>query len=329
MDLPKFDIDVDEKVNDGRQRLRRVMRKVPTVMCMAMGILMVVYGLVRMLFVDGYDEIDNKFITNVIMIVGGVFLTLYWRRSLIRAIGIFAISLGLSRIAIFSDQIQNGNIVTVIPCCILMLIAIALVLTGISFAMGKAVRRKAMMFTTLLMLGLNLIYVTVLIVVAGGIIDFGPAFYVNNLVGGAMYIVLFYLLDSEEVRYGTFDGRHVRYLDRVRNSNRLDYVTWIPKDAAEALLDPANRLWKPLSGGPADSEFAFLIGGKTVTAHVIAQIWADDPRIHFTVHANPGSIITANRFAADVITRVGDTIRIISKDGTDITLKIQGGEQDE
>ena len=329
VDLPNFDIDVGDRVNDGRQRLRRIMRKVPTVMCMAMGLLMIAYGLIRVYLIDGFDVIDSKFVTNVIMIAGGIFLTIYWRRSLIRAIGIYAISLGLSRIAIFYDQIQNGNLVTVIPCCILILIAVNLVLTGISFAMGKAVKRKAMMCTTLLMLGFNLVYLTTLVVVAGGIIDLSPTFYVNNIFGAAMYVVLFYLLDSEEVRYGTYDGRHVRYMDRVRNSNRLDHITWIPKDAAEALLDPGNSLWKPLSSGPADAEFAFLIGGKSITAHVIVQIWQNDPRIHFTVHAEQGSIITANRFSADVISREDDQLRIISKDGRDITLKIRGAEPDE
>ena len=329
MELPSFDLDLDERVDDSRQRLRRIMRRVPTIMCMAMGILMIVYGLLRMLLIDGFDTSDAKFATNMIMIVGGVFLMIYWRRSLIRAIGVYAVSIGLSRIAIFLDQAQNGNILSVIPCYVLILIALVLVLTGISFIFGKVARRKVMMFTAVLMLALNLVYVTAIILAAGGWIDFGPVFYVNNLVGSAMYIVLFYLLDSEEVRYGTFNGRHVRYMDRVRNANRLDYVTWIPKDAADALLDTSNSLWKPLSGGPADCEFAFLVGGKTITAHVIAQIWTDDPRIHFTVHSSPGSILTANRFAADVIAREDEYLRIIGKDGTDIRLKIRGGEEDE
>lgn len=307
-------------------RALKAFKILPYALGIAMGILLLTYG-GYLLYKDVYVSIEPSsliVIAHIIMTISGLFIIIVGRRDLIRCIGLYAVSLGLSRFALRLDILDFDDMVPAAINCVMILLAINLMYTGASFCMGRVIRRLSMSITSIILAMIDLL----MLVTDGSqsVLPFTPYIDTNTrFVECIMYLVLLILLDTEFIRYGTSEGRIVTHLTRIRENYRMDDDAHINPIVAENLLNRDGNLWIRNNDGPVEREMTFTITGNTMEANVTAQIWKGHDGIYLTISSNPGSIIHANRIKVDVVRREGNVLHMYGKDGTDFIVGLSKG----
>lgn len=296
-------------------------RTFPVAIAMVMGALMVIRGSWQL-----YGAIVNggtipNMAAFIIMAVAGAFIILWGRRDLVRTVGLYAITLGLTRVLMRYDVIVNpsSNILVVMVNWVLFLLALNLIYTGVSFARGMVIRRASMMVTAFAFIGLNVIMMA-LPLEAMGIQTLDNT---TRFIEVVMYIVLILMLDAESIRFGTSDGRHARHLDRVRASYRAEPWAFITPDEAENLLSGKGPMWREIDDGIVEREMVLRVSGRDIETTIVVQKWCGEDFLRFNVTPNSGTIVFANRLAVDRIVRDGDRIRFYGRDGTDFVYSVK------
>lgn len=309
-----------------RMRALKAFKVLPYALSVTMGILLLSYG-GYLLYKDIYASAEPTWLiitAHVIMTVSGLFIIIVGRRDLIRCIGLYAVSLGLSRFALRLDILDFTDMLPAAINCVMIILALNLMYTGLSFCMGRVIRRLSMSITSIILAMIDLI----MLVTDGtqSILPFTP--YIDTTTRMAecvMYLVLLILLDTEYIRYGTSEGRIITHLTRIRENYRMDDDAHINPIVADNLICLDGSLWIRNNEGPVDREMTFTISGQTMEANVTAQIWRGHDCVYLTISSNPGSIIHANRIKVDVIRREGDVLHMYGKDGTDFIVGIGKG----
>ncbi|MBQ3685308.1 MAG: hypothetical protein II933_02775 [Candidatus Methanomethylophilaceae archaeon] len=296
-------------------------RTFPVAIAMVMGALMVIRGTWQLYgaMVNG-GTIPNM-AAFIIMAVAGAFIILWGRRDLVRTVGLYAITLGLTRVLMRYDAIVNpsSNILVVIVSWILFLLALNLIYTGISFARGMVIRRASMIATAFAFIGLN-VFLMALPLAAMGIQTLDNT---TRFIEVVMYIVLILMLDAESIRFGTSDGRHAKHLDRVRASYRAEPWAFITPDEAENLLSGTGPMWREIGDGIVEREMVLRVSGRDIETTVVVQKWCGEDILRFNVTPNSGTIVFANKLAVERIVRDGVRIRFYGRDGTDFVYSVK------
>ena len=293
----------------------------PMAIAIVMGALMVIRGSWQL-----YGAIVNggtipNMAAFIIMAVAGAFIIIVGRKDLVRTVGLYALTLGLTRVLMRLDIITNpsSNILSVIFNWVLFLLALNLIYTGVSFARGKVIRRASMMATTFAFIGLNVVMMMVPLA-AFGIQTLDNT---TRFIEVVMYIVLILMLDAESIRFGTSDGKHARHLDRVRASYRAEPWAFITPDEAENLLSGTGPMWREVGDGIVEREMVLRVSGRDIETTVVVQKWCGEDILRFNVTPNSGTIVFANKLAVERIVRDGDRIRFYGRDGTDFVYSVK------
>ncbi len=297
----------------------------PSAMAIIMGVLLCIYGIYRAYVWYAGDMISVlPLISASVMLVSGVFIVLLGRHDLVRTIGLYALSLGLTRFILRYELLDFSNVLLCIPPLFMMLLALNLMYTGVSFTRGYVIRRRNMMVTAAFFAIVDLILV---ISIGTELLDFliGPLRIDLNvrLIECLMSVVLLLLLDCRQIRYGTNLGRHAHDLDRIRNCYRLPQGPFIETEVADALLSRSGPQWKEIGDGTVISEMTFPLHSITSDVYITAQIWEGSDALFLTVSSTPGTILFTNRMRADEIVRTDDGIHIYGSDGTDFTVGVK------
>lgn len=311
------------KLKQGFQKFFDIL---PIVLGVAMGIVLIAQGahnLLNMQSTDTYPAIICLACT--IMFVGGLLSIVFSaKKDLIRCIGFYALSLGLSRILIRYHGMADASTMSLALGWIFIIVSANLCYTGAWFTLGNVIRRTSMLLTSTLLTVVNLI-----IVIFGHALESAleiqiltndPSYYMINFI---MYLVLILLLDSEQIRYGTSQGKHVRHMDRIRSSYVLDKDSIVNRDVARCLLERDGPLWEHVGDGFVESEMTFKISGRTTDSCILAQIWGDTGRLYLTIMSQDGSIINANRLPIDVITEKNGRLHFYGTTGAYFSLAIE------
>ncbi len=306
-----------------RKGLERFYDLSPMLIGIVMGILMVAHGLYTLFITHEADARTLTFYTNVIMFVLGLLIVIIVRKDMVRTIGLYALALGSSRLLIRIENFDTDGTVALVVNVLLILLALNLIITGISFSLGRVIRRMSMLITTSALLIINLIFTFVssfwiLLSDETNPIDAGKI-----LIECLMYMALLIMLDSKQIRMGTSDGRHVKHLDNIRRSYRMDEDIHITPEVAHALFTRSGDMWKRVDDGFVEKELVFEAGGRSIDSYVLVQKWVGTDDLRFTVSSGPDSILFANRFEVNQIYIDGEFIQIFGKNGTDFKYKIE------
>ena len=275
------------------------------------------------------DGITDKFLylAHLISIAGGVGCLILVRYSLVRLIGVYAVSAGTSRVIIrFVELVQEENLFLFLLSVGMFVVSLNLVIKGISFVRGNVIRRRDMIISSsLLAVGYLLLILT--------IYNTGEALDIPGteddleqyLLNCLTYAVLLIMLDTEPIRYNSPAGRHARHLDRIRGMYSFEPYARITPGTAECLVSRTGDMWREVDDCVVASEMEFTVTESVLTPKAVAQIWKDDGTMYITVSHEGGSMVLANTFRADIVTVSGDRLRIVGKDGTRIELLIMEG----
>lgn len=311
---------------DVSHAFRRFFEIAPYILGLAMGVLLVLrggYG-IRDLILDGSN---NKYLyfAHTIAVVGGLGCIVLTRYSLVRLIGVYAISAGISRIIIrFVDVVTGVDLMMFLLSAAMFVVSANLVIKGVSFVRGNVVQRRNLIIASSLLAAGNLLIVLVLYD-AGGLFDIPGTeeemwqYFINFLT----YVVLLIMLDTETIRYNSPSGRNARQLDRIRSMYSFEPYASIEPEAAYALLNRSGRMWRTVDDSVVESEMTFTITESALKAKAVAQIWKGEDPIYITVSYEGGSVILANRMRADIVTMSGNRLRIVGKDGSRIEFLIR------
>jgi len=302
----------------------------PTFIAMVMGVLLTIRGIWEIYKYFSYGDMTGiALISHVVMLIAGIFIIIYGKKDMIRTIGLYALTLGFTRLLLRYEMIQSGTLgpVTTLMVAVMMALALNLMYTGISFARGLVIRRTSMILTTGAMTAFNLI----LIVFAQYLEEIPEAApllaeMTTKMIEVLMYLVLIVMLDAEEIRYGTSDGKHIRHLDRIRANYRIDKDAYISPEAADCLMNKAGPLWKEVNDGTVEKEMSFKVTGRSMGAVIIAQIWSGKEPLYLTVIPKDGTIVYANRMKIDIVERTDDAIHFYGRDGQDFHFGIEEEE---
>ena len=301
-----------------RETLEKLYDAFPTYASLVMGILLLCLSAVGI-----YNDISDGTYTILtlsswlIMMASGVFIVIVGRKDQVKTIGLYAISLGLTRVIVRCTAMDFNSFFSIAINFFPLLLAINLIYTGSHFALGRVIRRTSMMFTAIILALLDL----VMLIFPGLMPPSRDPVAVS--IECIMYFLLILILDTEQIRYGTSIGEHVMHLDRIRNSYRLDTGTFITPDVANNLMFRSGNLWTPMGDGVVEKEMTFVVVGDNTDIFITAQIWVGKTPMYLTVQSEQGSIIRANRLAVDHVKREGDKLHFYGKDGTDFRLSVK------
>lgn len=301
----------------------RLSKNALLVIMYAIALIMMVYGVMRIVDVvflgKASDWIDSLRVAwalifhrdivgvdvpNVVYLVGPVFFIFNallimtdHRRSFIRSVGLYAFSMGVTRIGFAIPLIKSGVAPTMAMGWLIFILASNLVISGYTLLSGTVRGRFGMMAGSSVMLLLYLEYFALLMFVGFDIKDILSE-YTTQVIACAMYGLLVWLLDTDEIRYGDKLTRHIAILQSIDNTYRAVELMSIGASDARILTDPEFKGWKVVEdGGPAEREFRFVSASRLGTSHVTVQKWKDSDDLYFTVCAHEGgATVMAERF---------------------------------
>ncbi len=98
----------------------------------------------------------------------------------------------------------------------------------------------------------------------------------------ALFLIVLYIFDSDQVRNGSTWGKHRIMVEDVRQGKVFDNNAFISPAAAKAILDPEKSEWRELMDcGPVSREYCFTVSGRGHNrTEMLAQLWKDDSCIH-------------------------------------------------
>lgn len=299
----------------------------------ALALLMVAFACLQILLYLSYDMLPplNYTLGYIMLIACGAIILTVGKRNMVSTIGLYAIGLGSYRVLTTMTSIVPGSVFTFFSIAVVLL-GFNMLITGISYLRGVSRARITMMASAALLASFYL--GTFLYSIYKG----APAWTalkgnLSLVVNAIMYVVLFYILDSDIIRERDRMEIHNDVLDRIRCTYCTDPDSCIAQADARVLSKAFSdrSSWTPLTdGGPAECEYSFSIRNGEETSHVLLQKWVDSERIHVTVTDHPGgALITAYRFSVDdvVYDRTSFAwVRLIGGNGHCVHLRVEGSE---
>ena len=299
--------------------------KFPMVLGFVMGLVLIAQGVFEIITYTKSETMTYlDLIAFIIMIVGGSLTLILCRKSQIRCIGFYALSLGSSRLLIRISSLDFENPVSLIITLVFIGMAANLCYTGVSFTRGNVIRRSSMIITSSLLAFFNLI-----------LFSFGPTIqnYLDikfltydqevYMVNFLMYLVLLLLLDSVQIRSGSQDVQHAVCMDEIRGSYRYEKMATINRQDASCLLTRSGDRWRSIDDGFVKSEMVFEITGLSFNTSVIAQVWEGSDDLHLTIFPGSGSVVTANRLKVESMKESEGKLHFYGRTGADFSLIIK------
>ena len=129
-----------------KNKLEYLYEKFPVYLGVAMGFLLISLSTVNI-----YNLFTNEAYTFlnmtswIFMLACGIFIIVIGWRNLVRTIGLYALSLGFTRLIMRYEQMDFSDLASTLILLIPFLLAANLMYTGSSFSLGRVIRRTSMM----------------------------------------------------------------------------------------------------------------------------------------------------------------------------------------
>lgn len=266
------------------------------------------YELYAIAVTDAFSEmayIDRIFSASV-KIIMGLFILFDPNKTLTRAIGFYAMSLGISRIITSFNSLSSTQLVSFIIGLVMIGMGINLLVSGYNYLNDKARGRFGMTVSSSIM-SIVLIYSIFLSTNMGLAGNLGKLDDVaSDIIAVIQYLILLVIMDTEEVRFSSVKERAVAKLRSISVTRTLESgFTLQRKDAITLVHMFEDRSgWSAVTdGGPVDCEKRINFVKARIAGVMILQKWKDSDRIYATVvNDDKGTILQANRFSiTDVV----------------------------
>ena len=302
-----------------------------------LGSVMIAFGILSILAnpMDGTFSKQLYIFSRGLVIVFGIAVILDPRKNILRAVGLYAIALGLGRAVRSVDSLTADSDITFFIGFVLLVLGLNLMYGGITYFKGTSKNATNMTITTgLIILAYFLIMIFSLrmgVTLSDYIADNYDT--VSFLV---MYSIFIVVLMSDEVRANDPMERIYRNVSWIETNSHTDGDASVSRDDLK-LIDKglSNRSgWKMMNDqGPVESEIMVTMHGKTDRI-MIVQKWKDLDGLFISVVLGPDhSFIQGQRFNLVAIRTENGTIddcdhvRFYSGDGISARLKVESSEK--
>ncbi len=264
-----------------------------------------IYRVYEAAYVDTWGLLDDIY-SAVIKIIMAEFILFDPKKNVWRAIGFYAMSIGLSRLISSFSMILSIDPVSLTMGLITLFMGVNILFSGYRYINDTTRGRIGMMFGTWMLLALQLAMVlmyfqTWKLMGTIEIKDIMP-----SVVLMVQYITLLIILDTDEIRYSTITEKVSTRLQSAMMASNIERMFELDRKNAAVLkhMFDDRTSWDQISDeGPAELERRLTIKKGRIQTNMILQKWKDSEKIHVTIiNDGSGTIVAATRFSvSDVI----------------------------
>lgn len=294
-----------------------------------MGLLLILYGILSFYsryrdleYIDTFDVIGMS-----VLIALGTLILLDMSFNINRAIGLYALGIGINRIMRFVPFLNPPSGLKFVFAIVMIGISVNLCITGIFFVMRTVRGRGSMMLTTAFMLVLNVGTIMFLMDTEMENLEYLFVYEPDVLALILMYVILLGMLSTESVRKSGSMERYNDLLSTIWRTNACSSDSFILSSDADTLgkAFTDRSSWKVYNDiGPVDREFVFRIFHKgDEISYVRVQKWKTSDSLYFVISDHiEGSLIDAYRFRVDELMLKDGMITMFNDDGLHMRLTV-------
>jgi hypothetical protein len=275
-----------------------IKRKIPFILA-AILLISGVFEAVNFLVFGGESASIGDLCAAVVKILIGLFIIFDPKRSLLRSVGFYAISLGLSRVIDSVILLGEPSDVMFIAAIVMIALGVNLFVSGYNYLHDTSRGRFGMTMGSAA-LDLMMILMIVITFTSGDGSDEEFRNMIVYSISVVQYTLILIIMDSDEFRFSSLREKSVKKLDEVRLTYTLTPGMHVSRDDALVLkhMFDDRSSWSAVEdGGPVECERKLWIFEEKVASVMILQKWKGSDRIYVTMAADDkGTILQANRF---------------------------------
>ena len=237
----------------------------------------------------------------VIKIIMAEFILFDPKKSLPRAVGFYAMSIGLSRVINAITTLSQRSAFSLAVGLVLLFMGGNLIYSSYQYMKDTVRGRNGMLYSTCVlafMQAIMLAFYYQTYKMTGSVEGFD---LIPSAIMLIQYIVLLLMLDTEDVRYSTLLEKTSTRVESVTSSNMILKGFVLKRDDALVIkhLFDDRSTWQPISdGGPVEAEKRIRLVEGRIQSNMILQKWHGSDRIYVTVvNDDDGTILLGNRFS--------------------------------
>lgn len=238
----------------------------------------------------------------VIKILMAEFIIFDPKKSVVRGIGFYAMSIGLSRLLNSIQTLSDVSTVSFAIGVVTLIMSVNILYSSYKYMNDTARGRNGMITSTSV---LAVIQIAMLVILFQserlGLGEADKGQVVPMTITLLQYLLLLMILDTKELRFSTLMEKINTRVESARVTNTLEYDKGLRRSDVVVLkhMFDDRSCWHNVDdGGPVECESRIrIVDGRTPSC-MILQKWKDSERIHVTVtNDDSGSMILAKRFS--------------------------------
>ena len=243
---------------------------------------------------------------SLIMIAMGLLILFDPKRSLLRAIGFYAMSLGLSRVMNSFSSIASESDIMFIVGLVMLGMGANLIYSGYCYLKDTSRGRFGMTTASALLALLMIILIVMMSVGGDEVDDYTMSEIISCFISLIQYAFVLLLMDMEVFRFGSFNEKALRKMEVIRRTYAPAPDMFINREDGVVLkhMFDDRSSWAPVEdGGPVECEKKLFMEEERSKSVMILQKWKSSDKIHVTmVTDDNGTILQANRLCvSDVV----------------------------
>ena len=261
-------------------------------------------------YADQWDFVD-EIVSAVIKMVAAEFMVFDPKKSIMRAIGFYSMSLGITRIISSLSTLYFVSSLSLAIGGVMLVMGVNMLISSYNYLNDTTRGRTGITLSATVLALMDVLFIV--LIFESNRFGLDPSQYGDMskiIISLFEYITLLLIMDTKELRFSTsYEKSNTRI-----ESARVTYtvagdLTIDPEDAKvmSHMFDDRSS-WKVCdNGGPVECEYKIRIIDGRIPSTVIMQKWKDSDPIHFTVvNDDTDSIILANRFSVHSVSSDGE-----------------------
>ena len=269
-----------------------------------------IYRVITADYTDDWGFIDEVY-SAIIKIIMAEFILFDPKKSIIRAIGFYAMSIGLTRVITSISILSNTDTISLAIGGITLIMGANMLLSSYNY-MNDTTRGRTGMIVSASILSVMQVILLVLVYessrMGSPIMDQEDT--IPMFISLFQYVVLLLIMDTKELRFSTALEKANTRIESASITYSVASDLRLTRDDALVLrhMFDDRSSWHPIEdGGPVESETRLHIIDGRIPSCVILQKWKASDRIFITVvNDDAESIILANRYPVTRLIADGD-----------------------
>jgi|GEM_PF-6661774 len=264
-----------------------------------------IYKVYEAAYVDTWGLLDDIY-SAVIKIIMAEFILFDPKKNVWRAIGFYAMSIGLTRLISSYSMISSIDPTSLAFGLITLLMGVNILISGYRYMNDTTRGRVGMMASTWMLLTLQLVILVMYFQTWKLMGSIEMSNIAQSVILMIQYITLIIIMDTDEIRYNTITEKVSTRLQSAMMASNVERKFELDRKNAYVLkhMFDDKSSWNQITNdGPIESEKRLTIKDGRVQTNMILQKWKDSENIHVTmVNDGSGTIVAATRFSvSDII----------------------------